>query len=116
VKVRTSRSVYLSHPTCYVGSYNKVVAHNRVEAIARLPTALAGVPFFTTASEVATLKSVREVLGVPAPRVFAWSADAATNPVGSEYIIMEKMSGVESHHRGRILRKDLKSFRFWMVL
>ena len=52
------------------GSYNKIFAlnfDNEVEAIAHLPTALAGVLFFTTASEVATMEFMREVLGVRAP-------------------------------------------------
>ncbi|KAF8514101.1 kinase-like domain-containing protein [Hysterangium stoloniferum] len=84
------------------GSYNKVFAlnfDNGMEAIVRFPTALAGAPFFTTASEVATLEFVREVLGIHAPRVFAWNADATAGSVGAEYIIMEKLSGVESHNR-----------------
>ena len=51
-----------------MGSYNKLFTLNFVdgaEAIARIPTALAGDPF-TTASEVATLEFVREVLGIRA--------------------------------------------------
>ena len=96
-----------------IGSYNKVFAlnfDNRVEAIARIPTTLAGAPFFTSASEVATLEFVREVLGIRAPRVFAWSADATANSVGTEYIIMEKMSGVESHHRWTHIAKAPEVF------
>ena len=56
----------------FIRSYNKVFAldfDNGVEAIACLPTALAGAPFLTTASEVATMEFVREVLDIPAPRV-----------------------------------------------
>jgi hypothetical protein len=105
--------VYLSHLTCSIGSYNKVFAlnfDNGVEAIARLPTALAGAPFFTTASEVATMEFVREVLGICAPRVFAWSANATANTVGTEYIIMERMSGVESHHRWAQIAKAPEVF------
>jgi hypothetical protein len=108
-----SRSVYLCYLTCSIGSYNKVFAlnfDNGVEAIARIPTALAGAPFFTTASEVATLEFVREVLGIRAPRVFAWSADANANPVGTEYIIMEKMAGVESHQRWAHIAKGPEVF------
>jgi len=74
-----------------------------MEAIVRLPTPLAGPPFFTTASEVATSEFAREVLGIPAPRVFAWNADATKNSVGAEYIIMEKLSGVESQYRWNII-------------
>lgn len=32
---------------------------------------------------------------IPAPKVYAWSSQRNDNPVNSEYIIMEKMSGVE---------------------
>ena len=35
------------------------------------------------------------MLGTPVPRVFAWSSRAQENPVGAEYIIMEKVSGIE---------------------
>jgi hypothetical protein len=38
---------------------------------------------------------VRNVLGTPVPRVFAWSSMAQENPVGAEYIIMEKVPGIE---------------------
>ncbi|PSR78909.1 hypothetical protein PHLCEN_2v7258 [Hermanssonia centrifuga] len=54
---------------------------------------VAGPPWMTTASEVATMTFAREVLNVPAPRVLAWSSDAASNAVGSAYIIMEKIDG-----------------------
>lgn len=51
----TTRFMYLFYPTCSIGSYNKVfslIFVNGMEAIARLPTTLAGAPFFTTASEI----------------------------------------------------------------
>jgi hypothetical protein len=35
----------------------------------------------------------RTVAGLPIPKAYAWSPDAATNPVGAEYIIMEKAKG-----------------------
>ncbi|KAF8501866.1 hypothetical protein BU17DRAFT_5782, partial [Hysterangium stoloniferum] len=72
---------------------------NGMEAILRFPTALAGTPFFTTTSEVATSEFVREALGIHAPHVFTWNADATAGSVGAKYIIMEKLSGVESHNR-----------------
>ena len=61
--------MYLYHLnlTCSIGSYNNIFAFyfdNGVEEIARIPTSLAGAPFFTTASEVATLEFVWEVLGI----------------------------------------------------
>lgn len=36
---------------------------------------------------------MRNVLSTPVPQVFAWNS-RASNPVGAEYIIMEKASGV----------------------
>lgn len=38
---------------------------------------------------------VRNVLRIPAPKVFAWSSRREENPVNAEYIIMEKAPGVE---------------------
>lgn len=37
---------------------------------------------------------VRRHTTIPVPRVFAWNADS-TNPVGAEYIVMERVSGVQ---------------------
>lgn len=37
----------------------------------------------------------RNVLGIPAPKVYSWSSSASEGPVGAEYIVMEKMSGVK---------------------
>ncbi|EAW07591.1 phosphotransferase enzyme family protein [Aspergillus clavatus NRRL 1] len=62
------------------------------EVIARIPTLIAGPPHYTTASEVATMNFLRNVLDLPVPRVLAYSCDSA-NTVGAEYIIMEKISG-----------------------
>jgi hypothetical protein len=45
---------------------------------------------------VATLTFAREVLGLPAPDVFFRNGHADDrNPIGAEYIIMNKMGGVE---------------------
>ena len=38
---------------------------------------------------------VRNVLATPVPRVLAWSSKAQENSVGAEYIIMEKVLGIE---------------------
>lgn len=35
------------------------------------------------------------MLGTPVPEVLAWSSKANKNPVGAEYIIMEKAPGVQ---------------------
>ena len=37
---------------------------------------------------------VRNVLGIPAPRVYGWSS-STDNPVRAEYILMERSGGVE---------------------
>ncbi|RAK99971.1 uncharacterized protein BO80DRAFT_456099 [Aspergillus ibericus CBS 121593] len=67
---------------------------NGREVIAKLPNPNAGRPHFTTASEVATLDFLRNVLSLPVPRVYAWSSRASENPLGAEYILMEKQAGV----------------------
>lgn len=65
---------------------------NGAEVVARIPTSVAGPAHWTTASEVATMKLMDD-LGIPVPKVLAWSSRADTE-VGSEYIIMEKAEGV----------------------
>ncbi|PWY66750.1 phosphotransferase enzyme family protein [Aspergillus heteromorphus CBS 117.55] len=79
------------------GQYNKVfqlTMDDGREIIAKLPNPNAGRPHFTTASEVATMDFLRNVLNLPVPRVYAWSSRASQNPVGAEYILMEKQAGV----------------------
>ncbi|OAL28138.1 hypothetical protein AYO20_09557 [Fonsecaea nubica] len=82
---------------CPDGLYNKsylFTMDDGRQVIGKVPNPNAGVPHFTTASEVATLDFVRNILETPAPHVYAWNS-RADNPVGSEYIIMEKMPGVQ---------------------
>ncbi|PWY89763.1 phosphotransferase enzyme family protein [Aspergillus heteromorphus CBS 117.55] len=79
------------------GNFSKVflmTMDDNKEVIAKLPNPNAGRPHFTTASEVATMDYVRNVLNIPAPKVYAWSSSAET-PAGAEYIIMERSRGVE---------------------
>ncbi|KAK2760891.1 hypothetical protein FQN54_002131 [Arachnomyces sp. PD_36] len=78
------------------GSYNKafsLIMDNGVQVVARIPN-----PYLpqrvSTASEVATLDFLRNELEIPVPQVFAWSSDK-DQPVGAEYIIMEKAPGQE---------------------
>ncbi|KAF2763663.1 hypothetical protein EJ03DRAFT_379237 [Teratosphaeria nubilosa] len=81
------------------GSYNKAALlsmDNGKEIVAKLPNPNAGYDHFTTASEVATMDYGRNVLGVPVPSVYAWRS-SADNPVGAEYILMEKCPGAELH-------------------
>ncbi|KAJ5578442.1 uncharacterized protein N7459_007406 [Penicillium hispanicum] len=51
-------------------------------------------PMYSTASEVAVLDFVKRNTSVPVPKVLAWNANA-TNAVGAEYIVMEKVPGVQ---------------------
>ncbi|RMZ84963.1 hypothetical protein DV738_g299, partial [Chaetothyriales sp. CBS 135597] len=79
------------------GNFSKVflmVMDDGKEIIAKLPNPNAGRAHLTTASEVATMDFVRNVLKVPAPKVYAWNSSCA-NPVGAEYILMERVSGIE---------------------
>ncbi|KAL1857909.1 hypothetical protein Plec18170_003133 [Paecilomyces lecythidis] len=36
----------------------------------------------------------RRILGTPAPRIYSWNSRAESNPVGAEFIIMDKAEGV----------------------
>lgn len=38
---------------------------------------------------------VRTELGTPLPKVYAWDSRLENNQVGAEYIIMEKVRGIE---------------------
>ncbi|KAJ9196693.1 hypothetical protein DTO164E3_6223 [Paecilomyces variotii] len=71
---------------------------NGKEIIAKIPTRIAGPTCLTTASEVGVLEYVRRNTSIPIPRVLSWSSDC-TNPVGAEYIIMEKAAGVPLFRR-----------------
>ncbi|KAI0868933.1 kinase-like domain-containing protein [Hypoxylon argillaceum] len=79
------------------GGFNKVfrlVMENGKVVIARIPNPNIGSPRWTTSSEVATMDFSLSILGLPVPKVLAWSMDA-DNPVQSEYIIMEEAAGVQ---------------------
>ncbi|KAF2275182.1 uncharacterized protein EI97DRAFT_420759 [Westerdykella ornata] len=80
------------------GMYNKAMLltmDDGTQVVAKVPNPNAGLPHFTTASEVATMDFVRNVLKTPIPRVLAWRSKAEATPVGAEYIIMEKVPGIE---------------------
>lgn len=68
------------------------------ELVAKIPFPIAGPPKYLTSSEVAVLQFLRTHTKFPVPKVFAWNSDAS-NPVGAEYIIMEKASGVQLFHK-----------------
>ncbi|PGH01258.1 hypothetical protein AJ80_09042 [Polytolypa hystricis UAMH7299] len=59
---------------------------NGLQVVAKLPNPNAGIPYYTTASEITTMDFARTVLQIP--------RSAGSNPVGAEFIIMEKMPGV----------------------
>ncbi|KAM5474969.1 Phosphotransferase enzyme [Microsporum audouinii] len=78
------------------GLYNKAFLlsmDNGVQVVARIPNPYLP-PRVATASEVATLDFLRNELDLPVPKVLAWSSDK-DQPVGTEYIIMEKAPGEE---------------------
>ncbi|KAF1850920.1 APH-domain-containing protein [Cucurbitaria berberidis CBS 394.84] len=80
------------------GMYNKSMLctmDNGSQVVAKVPNPNAGRQHYTTASEVATMDFARNNLGTPIPRVLSWSSKAQENPVGAEYIIMEKVAGTE---------------------
>ncbi len=63
--------------------------------LARVPFPICGPPHLITASEVATLDFVRNIMSIPAPKVLTWSSRADSTPVGVEFMILEKVSGVQ---------------------
>jgi hypothetical protein len=78
------------------GSFNKVFLlafNDGQEAIARIPHPNAGPPHFTTASEVATMDYLYKILKLPVPKILGYSC-SSNNPVQSEYILMERIKGV----------------------
>ncbi|EXJ68100.1 uncharacterized protein A1O5_08715 [Cladophialophora psammophila CBS 110553] len=79
------------------GGFSKVLRiqrENGTELIAKISCPNAGLAKYATASEVAVLEYVREYTDIPVPSIYSWSA-GASNPVGAEYIIMEKAPGVQ---------------------
>ncbi|MCJ1224209.1 hypothetical protein MMC12_000853 [Toensbergia leucococca] len=74
------------------GNFNKtflLTMNDGKQIVARVPNPNAGISHYTTASEA------KDMCGLPVPKVCAWSSRATENTVGSEYIIMEKVNGVE---------------------
>lgn len=76
------------------GGFNRVfelTMKDGFQLIARLPYPSTQPKRLATASEVATMALIRGH-GVPVPQVYTYSTNSG-NPVGSEYIIMEKAPG-----------------------
>lgn len=76
------------------GGFNRILqatCRNGRRALARLPYPSTVPRHYTVASEVATMEYLR-LNQIPVPRVYGWSS-TASNAVGAEYIIMEKLEG-----------------------
>ena len=52
----------------------------------------------------------RNILGLPVPRILSWSADADASEVGTEYILMEHVQGVELHKRMDKFKREATHF------
>ncbi|KAF5336381.1 hypothetical protein D9611_006553 [Ephemerocybe angulata] len=69
---------------------------NGHQVIARIPTPISGPKHLVTASEVATMRFLRERLGLTqVPRILSSSSRAAETAVGAEFIIMDVADGIE---------------------
>ncbi|KAH9930270.1 kinase-like domain-containing protein, partial [Fomitopsis serialis] len=86
-KARTSNRVFVAK------------LDNGKEIVARLPFPMAGPARLTTASEVATMEFARMRMNTPTPIALDYSTDASKNEVGSEFIIMEKVPGVQLYSK-----------------
>lgn len=82
------------------------------EIVGKVPNPCAGIPHYTTASEVATMDFLRNILELPVPKVLAWSSRAEANSVGAEYILMEKLDGIPLE---RVWRTE-SSFREALIM
>lgn len=96
------------------GGFNKALLMtlaNGKQVVAKIPCPNAGPARYSTASEAAMLtygkrsfnftisqqlitSTVRSHTSVPVPRLLDWNADKS-NPVGAEYLIMDKAPGVQ---------------------
>ncbi|GAT25167.1 phosphotransferase enzyme family protein [Aspergillus luchuensis] len=101
---RAAESVAFSHDQCVNvkglpdGMFNKAflfTMQDGTQVVGKVPNPNAGRPHYTTASEVATMDFVRNKLNTPVPKILAWSSNASENPVGAEYILMEKVGGIQ---------------------
>ncbi|GBE78875.1 hypothetical protein SCP_0200720 [Sparassis crispa] len=72
--------------------------NNDFEAVLCIPCLAAGLTHLSVSSEVATMRFAREELGIPVPRVLAWSSkeNATDNILGTPYVLTEKVPGIEA--------------------
>ncbi|KAJ7170853.1 hypothetical protein C8R43DRAFT_981291 [Mycena crocata] len=88
------------------GGYHKVYEREGTsDIVARV--AAPAFPKDKVESEVATLKCISARTNIHTPRVHAWNADGA-NPVGLEYMILEKIEGVPASDVWETLPWELK--------
>ncbi|DAA75079.1 TPA_exp: Uncharacterized protein A8136_2177 [Trichophyton benhamiae CBS 112371] len=93
------------------GGFNRIfllTSEDGFQAVAKIPYSITVPKKYTIASEVATTDLLRSK-GVPVPRIFGWCADS-NNPVGVEYIIMEKASGIPLETRWFDLSKHERHY------
>lgn len=93
------------------------------EVVVRLPYSITVPKHLATASEAATLDLLRHN-GVPVPKVLAYSADES-NPVGAEYIILEKLDGIplseqwfsmDNKSRAKIMKQIVEVEKKFMMI
>ncbi|KAH9871625.1 hypothetical protein J1614_005880 [Plenodomus biglobosus] len=88
-------------PICTIekmeGGFSKALLMSKEdgsEVVAKLPFSIAGPSKYLTAPEAAILQYLHDHTKIPVPKLLAWNADSS-NPVGAEYIIMEKAVGCQ---------------------
>ncbi|KAG2131956.1 hypothetical protein BD769DRAFT_1354918 [Suillus cothurnatus] len=57
--------------------------------------------------KVATCKMIAAFTNIPVPRIHAWNSDAS-NPVGAEYMILDKIKGTPASHNWENLSEEVK--------
>ena len=78
------------------GAFNKLylVSYSGHDVSYLFRATLPVIPFYKTESEVATLAYLRAETSIPVPRAIAWDSNA-DNDLGFEWILMDKVAGVE---------------------
>ncbi|KEQ57694.1 uncharacterized protein M437DRAFT_79537 [Aureobasidium melanogenum CBS 110374] len=83
------------------GEFNRVFVFTMDDGqtlIARLSFSVAGPPRYVIHSEVATIAYIKSKTSIPVPDVVCW-CDSSSNPIGTEYIFMKPVPGVQLHGR-----------------
>jgi aminoglycoside phosphotransferase (APT) family kinase protein len=82
------------------GSFNKLYSVHTTRGQYMLRVSLPVDPCNKTRGEAATLQLVRRRTDIPVPALVAFD-DSRTNPVGYEWLLMEKMRGTPAYYRWR---------------